>query len=258
MMTEIECKELEKAKYYLENPGIASQLTSLIGTPIEKGISMLPENWNSKVADVVNKALLKSSEIAIFSMKDPSAKKSSDYLHKVSVAITGGLGGFFGIAALAVELPITTTLMMRSIADIARSEGENLSDLQTKLACIEVFALGGTSVTDDAAEAGYFAVRAALSRTLSGSARQILEKGITEQGSPLLMRFIAKAAERFSIQITEKAAAQAIPIIGAAGGAIINTVFINHFQNMARGHFIVRRLERKYGPEIVAHEYAIT
>ena len=66
---------------------------------------------------------------------------------------------------------------------------------------------------------------------------------------------IVKIAERFSVQVSEKAAAQAIPAIGAAGGAIINTLFIDHFQDMARGHFIVRRLERKYGKEIVEETY---
>jgi hypothetical protein len=55
--------------------------------------------------------------------------------------------------------------------------------------------------------------------------------------------------------VSEKAAAQAIPAIGAAGGAIVNTLFIDHFQDMARGHFIVRRLERKYGEAIVEKTY---
>jgi predicted outer membrane lipoprotein len=50
-------------------------------------------------------------------------------------------------------------------------------------------------------------------------------------------------------------AAQAIPIIGAAGGAIINTLFIDHFQDMARGHFTVRRLENIYSKEIVKEAY---
>ena len=48
---------------------------------------------------------------------------------------------------------------------------------------------------------------------------------------------------------------QAVPAIGAAGGAAINLVFINHFQDMARGHFTVRRLERKYGAEVIQREY---
>ena len=55
--------------------------------------------------------------------------------------------------------------------------------------------------------------------------------------------------------LQEKAAAQAVPAIGAAGGAIINTLFIDHFQDMARGHFIIRRLERKYGKEAVEATY---
>jgi hypothetical protein len=50
-------------------------------------------------------------------------------------------------------------------------------------------------------------------------------------------------------------AAQAVPVIGAAGGAVINLLFIDHFQDMARGHFIVRRLERAYPPEMVREEY---
>jgi hypothetical protein len=28
---------------------------------------------------------------------------------------------------------------------------------------------------------------------------------------------------------------------------MVNTVFIDHFQQMAHGHFTVRRLERQYG-----------
>jgi hypothetical protein len=30
---------------------------------------------------------------------------------------------------------------------------------------------------------------------------------------------------------------------------------MKHFQDMARGHFTVRRLERHYGPELVRSEY---
>ena len=69
------------------------------------------------------------------------------------------------------------------------------------------------------------------------------------------MRLITQIATRFSIPVTEKAAAQAVPIIGAAGGALINTLFIDHFQDTARGHFVVRRLERIYGKSLVRTAY---
>jgi hypothetical protein len=154
-----------------------------------------------------------------------------------------------------VELPITTTIMLRSIADVALSEGESISSSDTKMACLEVFALGGSSKEDDAAESGYFAVRTALAQSVSKAAEHVAGKGLAEKGAPPLVRLIIQVAERFSIQVSEKTAAQAVPAIGAAGGALINTLFIDHFQNMARGHFIVRRLERQHGLEIVRSTY---
>lgn len=66
---------------------------------------------------------------------------------------------------------------------------------------------------------------------------------------------ITQLAARFGVNVSEKVAAQAVPVIGAAGGAVINLLFIDHFQDMARGHFIVRRLERAYPPEMVREEY---
>jgi len=56
-------------------------------------------------------------------------------------------------------------------------------------------------------------------------------------------------------QVSEKVAAQAAPILGAIGGAAVNAAFADHFQTLARGHFIVRRLERQHGAGVVAFEY---
>ena len=70
-----------------------------------------------------------------------------------------------------------------------------------------------------------------------------------------MVRFISAVASRFGVTVSEKVAAMAVPAIGAAGGAMINSVFISHFQDMARGHFIVRRLERCYDKELIQKEY---
>lgn len=69
------------------------------------------------------------------------------------------------------------------------------------------------------------------------------------------MRFLTRIAARFGVNVSEKAAAQAIPVLGAGGGAVINLLFMDHFQDMARGHFIVRRLERTYGAPVVETAY---
>ncbi|PKM25930.1 MAG: peptidase [Gammaproteobacteria bacterium HGW-Gammaproteobacteria-13] len=249
-------KELQVAKNLLENPGLAAKVTNLIGMPIEKGLGLLPDNWNKNIGEVTQTALLKASDIAIFTMKDIPGEASSNIWHKLGVAISGGVGGFFGIAALAAELPISTSIMLRSIADIARSQGESITAIDTKMACLEVFALGGNSESDDGTESGYYAVRAALARSVAEASEFLVSKTLTDEGAPILIKFIAKIAERFGIQVTEKAAAQAIPAIGAAGGAIINTIFMDHFQDMARGHFLVRRLERKHGKDVIEKLYA--
>ena len=76
-----------------------------------------------------------------------------------------------------------------------------------------------------------------------------------EEGAPAIVRLIAQLATRFGVNVSEKIAAQAVPVIGAAGGIAINVMFIDHFQEMARGHFIVRRLERNYDPQFVREEY---
>lgn len=255
-ISEQDIKELQIAKHLLENPGVAAKITSVIGTPIEKAIRLLPENWNKNIGEVTKTALIKASNAVVFTMKDVPGESASNIWHKLGVAVSGGVGGFFGLAALAVELPISTSIMLRSIADIARSEGESISSMDTKLACMEVFALGGTTKADDASEGGYYAVRAALAKSIADASEFLVTKTLTEEGAPVLIKFITVIAERFGIQVTEKAAAQAIPAIGAAGGAIINTLFMDHYQDMAKGHFIIRRLERKYGKALIEETYA--
>ncbi len=253
-LTELDAQQLQVAKNLLENPGLAVRMTDFIGAPIEKGFQLLPANWNENIGEVTQTALLKATEAAIFTLQDTPDEGSSNMWHKLGAAVSGGVGGFFGIAAIAVELPISTSIMLRSIADIARSEGESISAIETKMACLEVFALGGSNESDDGAETGYFAVRAGLAKSVTDATAYIAKNGVTE-AAPVLIKFIAKIAERFGLQVTQKAAAQAVPALGAAGGAIVNIVFIAHFQDMARGHFIVRKLERKYGSETMRELY---
>jgi hypothetical protein len=154
-----------------------------------------------------------------------------------------------------LELPVSTTIMLRSIADIARSEGEDLRSPDAKLQCVQVLALGGRATADNGAESTYFATRAALAKSISEAAAYVAKKGLSQKSAPAIVKLIAQIASRFSIVVSEKAAAQAVPIVGAFGGAAINTLFINHFQDMGRGHFIVRRLERLHGQDEVRRLY---
>ena len=254
-MTPQDLDRLKYAKDLLENPGIAARLTNVIGMPFEKAFDYLPEKWHGVIQTITRKSLQKALEVAVNTLDPSDRHLSNDALHKFLAIASGGIGGAFGLPALAIELPATTVIIFRSIADIARSEGEDIQAIETKLACLEVFALGGISDIDNAAESGYFAVKALLAKQVSEAAKYIVEKGIAEEGAPAVVRLMATIASRFGATVSQKAAASAVPVIGAAGGALINSIFMDHFQNMARGHFIVRGLERKYGLEPVRIGY---
>jgi hypothetical protein len=246
---------LRYAKALLEKPGLAAKITGLIGMPIEKALTLLPEKWAKVVNEATKKSLETALQAALLTLDDKPQQNSWEFVHKLAVVATGAGGGALGLLGLPVELPVSTTIMLRSIADIARSEGERLRTPEAKLACLEVFALGGPSKSDDASESAYFLMRGALAKSVSEAAGYIAQRGLVEEGAPAIVRLIAQLATRFGVNVSEKVAAQAVPVIGAAGGVVINVLFIDHFQETARGHFIVRRLERTYGPQLVRTEY---
>jgi hypothetical protein len=253
-MTLEDLAALRRAVQSLEHPGLAARLTNMLGRPIELIGHALPASASQVIAAATSKALEAALTVALRTMRrGPHA--ASQLLHKVLATASGAAGGAFGLAALPLELPVSTIIMLRSIADIARSEGEHLSDPETALSCLQVFALGGRAGSTDASESGYFAVRGMLAKTVTEAARFLSERGAIQEGSPILVRFITKVASRFGLVVTQKLAAQALPVVGALGGAAVNYAFIEHFQDVARGHFTVRRLERAYGKDLVHTEY---
>ena len=90
---------------------------------------------------------------------------------------------------------------------------------------------------------------------MSEAAHFVAEQGFVGQGAPVFIRLTAEIASRFGLVVTQKAAAQALPVVGALGGAVVNTAFMDHYQDVAHAHFTVRRLERAYGKETVRAAY---
>jgi hypothetical protein len=249
-LTHEELAELNAVRQILETPGLAMRVAGIVGMPIEAAVDRLPQSWQAGIVGISRDALEAAAGIAIRTIDPERSGAAANRWHRLAVTATGAAGGAFGLAALALELPVSTTIMLRSIADIARAEGEDLRLAEARLACVEVFALGGRSPSDDAAESAYYMARAGLARAV-GEAAEYLARGGASAGAPAMVQFVSRVAARFQIQVTEKAAAQAVPVVGAAGGALINNLFIDHFQSVASGHFTVRRLERRYSPQVV-------
>jgi EcsC protein family len=253
-MSQTDLAALRRAVQLLEHPSLAARLTNMVGRPIELIGYALPASASQVITTATSKALEMALHVAVRTM-DQTVHPGSQRFHKVLATASGAAGGALGLAMLPIELPVSTIIMLRSIAEIARSEGEDLSDPETALSCMQVFALGGRPDSADASESGYFAVRGLLAKSVTQAARFIVERGVIEEGAPILVRFISQVASRFGIVVTQKLAAQAVPLVGAVGGAAVNYAFIEHFQDVARGHFTVRRLERRYGKELVRGEY---
>lgn len=259
-MTPDEMAVLENAFAQLENPSLAIRISSAVGMPVEAVTRELGKRAPAPVVEAVSKSTHKALEFVLrSSMRSINAKEqapASPRLHTAAAITTGAVSGFFGIETLIVELPLTTGIMFRSIADIARAEGESPQDPETVLNCMQVFAMGSReSEKDDAAETSYYGVRVALSKAVTDALQYVASHGMGSATAPALVRLISALASRFGIVVTQKAMAQAIPVIGAIGGGLVNTIFISHFQDMARGHFAIRRLERQYGGDVIQAAY---
>jgi hypothetical protein len=245
---------LRRAIQDLENRDFAAQLADYAGKPIERVMRLMPRVASRRINKAVEKAILNCLNVAISSIKPRSKAPPAQRAASVLAGISGGVSGFFGLAALPIELPVTTTLMLRAIADIARHHGEDLSTLEARLACVEVFALGAPR-SGRRADFGYYASRALLGRLTADAAALFLERGAANLSAPVVGGLVTEIATRFSVVVSERSAASALPVLGAVGGATVNLLFMNHFQRVARGHFAVRRLEREYGSSIVRRLY---
>jgi len=252
-LTANDLRILQQAAHILENPSFSSRMTKSVGGAVEKTIAILPAQVSLSLNDITRTALEKSLEGAIFTLSERKSSRPLNKTHQFFSGLSGALGGFFGLAAITAELPLSTTIMLRSIADIARYHGENLSHPNTKMACLEVFALSDSA--KHGSETGYYAIRSILARSLSEAASQLATPPLNKESASFMGKAINQIAARFSIPVSEKIAAQTIPVLGAISGASINLLFIRYFQDLAHAHFAMRYLEHQYTPELIKLNY---
>lgn len=257
-------EELAKAVASLEGASFAQRLGRIAGQTLGQAGGLVPAGLIEAANAAAVKALGSGMRMVMTTLAE-GRRLASRGLHLAAVATSGAVGGALGLLTLPIELPVSTAIILRSVADIAREEGEDLSDPATVLACVEVFALGNDRTGDPAGgaalngaalgESGYFAIRVVLARSVSEAAKYLLQRGLADEAAPVLVRLLGQIASRFGLVVGQKLLAQAVPVIGAVAGAGINTAFMDHYQRLARAHFTVRRLERRHGAETVRAAY---
>ena len=121
------------------------------------------------------------------------------------------------------ELPVTTTILLRAIQDVATEHGFEPSEESVQFDCIQIFSAAGPLDHDDGSDLAFLGTRV----TVTG---------------PALQGLIARVAPRLATVLGQKLAAQAVPVLGAAAGAATNYAYTSYYQQMAHVHFGLRRL----------------
>jgi len=240
---------------HLENPNFAARIAEYAGAPVNRILSMLPRTVNRRLSGLVRTAVMKGLDVAVDTLEEKAPPSPAVGFSSFVAGVTGGVSGMFGFGALAVELPLTTTFMLRAIAEIAQHEGEDLSKLEARLACLEVFAYGSKRSNQNI-DVGYYAARTLISKYTGDFATLLLERSAFDASAPAVSNLVTEIVSRFGMVVSDKVAASAVPVIGAVSGAAINVIFMDHFQRIARGHFTIRRLERTYGSGTIRQHYS--
>src|SRR3984957_15983040 len=159
-LSKIDHPALTLAVKNLENPNFAARLADYAGVPVNRVLGILPKFANGQLSAMVRSAVMKGLDVAIDTLEEDATLPPLTGFSSFLAGVTGGVSGLIGFAALPFELPLTTPFLLRAIASIARHEGEDLSQIEARLACLEVFAFGAKRPTGQQIDIGYYAARA--------------------------------------------------------------------------------------------------
>lgn len=201
------------------NAGI--QLLNMIGGQAETLLDRLPPSVRTGLAERSDAALRYAMDAAHRSRE--VMEDSPGWMSRALTTAMGAAGGMGGLPTALAELPVTTTVLLRVIQDVAVEHGFDPAEPGVQYDCIQVFAAAGPLDHDDGSDIAFLSTRIAV----SGAAVQAL---------------IARVAPRLATVLGQKLAAQTVPVLGAAAGAATNYAYTSYYQQMAHVHFGLRRL----------------
>lgn len=214
------------ARRYLDAGGLGMEVMAIVGNSAEGLIERLPAFVRNRMDGLTRMALDRAFKAATRSRR--VVRDRGDWFNRMTSTVSGAVGGVGGFAGAMVELPVTITLLLRSMLDIAVEHGLDPDSEEVRMECLRIFAAGGPIAEEDTTDLGLLAARLSVT-------------GQTVQG------LISKVAPRLSVSMGQKLAAQAAPIFGAVVGASINYTFARYYQELARVHFGVMRLSQETG-----------
>lgn len=214
--------ELEQlAQRYRAAGGMGIQVLNMIGGQADTLLTRLPAPVRARLEEGTVKALNVAMKAAHGSRG--VVGQQPPWLTTAMATAMGAAGGFGGLPGALAELPVTTTVLLRAIQDVAIEHGFDPEAENVQFDCIRVLSAAGPLKEDDGADLAFFATRASL----QGVAIQTL---------------ITRVAPRLATVLGQKLAAQTAPVLGAVAGAATNYAYTSYYQQIAHVHFRIRAL----------------
>lgn len=217
------------AKRNAQANGPLMTLVNKFGGSIEGHMDRLPAGFRTRVEKITADALERALTVA------QQGRNAPDFGPRAApalAALTGAVGGAGGIATALAELPVTVTVILHSILRAAEAEGFDTNLPEVRAEALRVLSSGGPLADDDGVNTSFLGAR----MTLTG---------------PAMHKLLAKVVPGFAGALSQKLAAQAIPVLGAVTGAALNTTFLTYYRELAHIRFALLRLSLIHGAEPV-------
>ena len=209
------------ARRYRSAGGAGVRLLNMLGGRAEDLLQKLPDPVRAGLTDATEVALTTAMQAA--SRSRTAVPDQAPWVNTAVATAMGAAGGLGGLPSALVELPVTTTMLLRTIQGVAVHHGFDPASQNVQFDCIRVFSAAGPLESDDGADLGFFSVRL----TLSGGA---------------MHKMIAAVAPRLATVLGQKLAAQTVSVLGAVAGATTNYVYASYYRQIAHVHFGLRKL----------------
>ncbi len=122
-------QQIAHAQKLLASTSLASRISDYAAGPMQSALKQAPPSVKKGVDRAIERAILACLKLAIRSLKSVPSRRPQMRLASAWAGVAGGFAGAFGVAAVPLELPLTTILMLRAIAEIARHHGEDLDQM---------------------------------------------------------------------------------------------------------------------------------
>ena len=216
------------ARRYRRANGPVIALVTRLGGSLERQLGAVPPGIRTRIGEVTERALAGAWVVA-GAKRLPDVGRHGSMAAAVASGVAGGAGG---LAASVAELPVTVTVILHAIRREAVLAGFDPDDSRIKAECLQVFAAGSPLAADDGIDTTFLSARL----TLTG---------------PALQKLISTVAPKLAAVLTQKLAAQAVPILGAVTGAALNAAFLSWYREVAAVRFGLLRLSQSHGEDPV-------